>query len=360
MPRRTRPTARHDATDGDRPTDTVGGTDAPTGSAAPIDCEGTDSIKLRLQWSTQAQFGGYFAARDQGFYEAMCLEVEIIETGVDIVPQQPLADGEVDFAIAWVPKALATREQGADIVNIAQIFQRSGTLQVSFKDAGIVTAADFAGKRIGNWGFGNEYEIFAALAKEGIDPATGVELVAQQFNMDGLLNGEIDAAEAMTYNEYAQILEAENPETGELYTPEDLNVVSYENENVGMLQDAIWADGERLANDPEYDRHRHPLRRRVDPGLGVLPGRPGGLPGHRRGGRFVARQQPPAVADERRQPADLAVAARHRHDGRAGLGAHGGHRPEHAEPRGHDGAHGAAGRRRVHDGHRRGGARPAR
>ena len=207
---------------------------------------------MQLQWATQAQFGGYFAADEEGFYEAMCLEVELIETGVDIVPQQPLADGEVDFAIAWVPKALATREQGADIVNIAQIFQRSGTLQVSFKDAGIVTAADFAGKRIGNWGFGNEYEIFAALAKEGIDPATGVELVAQQFNMDGLLNGEIDAAEAMTYNEYAQVLEAENPETGELYTPEDLNVVSYENENVGMLQDAIWADGERLANDPEY------------------------------------------------------------------------------------------------------------
>jgi NitT/TauT family transport system substrate-binding protein len=229
------------------------GSDAPTGSAAPVECEGTDSIKLQLQWATQAQFGGYFAADDQGFYEAMCLDVELIETGVDVVPQQPLADGQVDFAIAWVPKALATREQGADIVNIAQIFQRSGTLQVSFKDAGIETAADFAGKRIGNWGFGNEYEIFAALAKEGIDPATGVELVAQQFNMDGLLNGEIDAAEAMTYNEYAQVLEAENPDTGELYTPDDLNVVSYEEEGVGMLQDAIWADGERLANDPEYE-----------------------------------------------------------------------------------------------------------
>jgi NitT/TauT family transport system substrate-binding protein len=232
--------------------DSTDGTAAPAGSVAPVDCEGTDSIKLQLQWATQAQFGGYFAAADQGFYEAMCLDVELIETGVDVVPQQPLADGQVDFAIAWVPKALATREQGADIVNIAQIFQRSGTLQVSFKDAGILTAADFAGKRIGNWGFGNEYEIFAALAKEGIDPSTGVELVAQQFNMDGLLNGEIDAAEAMTYNEYAQVLEAENPETGELYTPEDLNVVSYEAENVGMLQDAIWADGERLADDPEY------------------------------------------------------------------------------------------------------------
>ena len=70
--------------------------------------------------------------------------------------------------------------------------------------------------------------------------------------MLGLLSGDIDAAEAMTYNEYAQVLEAVNPDTGELYTPEDLNVVSYEEVGVGMLQDAIWADGERLDADESY------------------------------------------------------------------------------------------------------------
>ena len=90
-----------------------------------------------------------------------------------------LADGEADFAIAWVPKALQTREAGADIVNIAQIFQRSGTLQVSFKPTpASPSPADFEGKKIGNWGFGNEYEIFAALTKAGLDPATDVTLVA--------------------------------------------------------------------------------------------------------------------------------------------------------------------------------------
>jgi len=158
----------------------------------------------------------------------------------------------VDFAVAWVPKALATREAGADIVDIAQVFQRSGTLQVAFADSGITTPADFAGKTVGNWGFGNEYEVFAGLAQAGLDPAADVTLVQQDFNMDGLLAGDIDAAEAMTYNEYAQVLEAENPETGELYQPEDLSVISYEEIGVGMLQDAIWADGERLANDEAY------------------------------------------------------------------------------------------------------------
>jgi NitT/TauT family transport system substrate-binding protein len=235
-------------------------TEAPAESAAPTETDAPDEaecgeltpVKLQLQWVTQAQFAGYYAAQNQGFYEDQCLEVEIVEGAVDIVPQQQLADGAVDFALAWVPKALASREAGADIVNIGQVFQRSGTLQVSFADAGITTPEDFAGKKIGNWGFGNEYEVFAAITQAGLDPATDVELVQQQFDMVALLDGDIDAAEAMTYNEYAQVLEAINPDTGELYTPEDFNVISYEEVGVGMLQDAIWADGAKLASDAEY------------------------------------------------------------------------------------------------------------
>ena len=222
-----------------------------TTAAAATECAELTPVKLQLQWFTQAQFAGYYAAQDQGFYEAMCLDVTILEGAVDIAPHVVLANGESDFAISWVSKALAGREGGANIVDIAQIFQRSGTLQVSFKDKNITSAADFKGKNIGNWGYGNEFEIFAALTKAGLDPAKDVTLVQQQFDMAGLLAGDIDAAEAMTYNEYAQVLEAINPETGALYTPEDFNVVSYEDEGVGMLQDAIWADGSRLS-DPAY------------------------------------------------------------------------------------------------------------
>ena len=241
------------------------GTAAPAVTAAPADtqapagtqasgtaqeCTTPTPVKLQLQWVTQAQFGGYFAAADQGFYAANCLDVTILEGAVDIVPQTVLANGDADFAIAWVPKALASREAGANIVDIAQVFQRSGTLQVSFKDKNITSPADFAGKKVGNWGFGNEWEVFAAMTKAGIDPAS-VTNVAQQFDMVGLLEGDIDAAEAMTYNEYAQVLEAVNPATNKLYTADDFNVISYEDVGVGMLQDAIWADGTRLS-DPAY------------------------------------------------------------------------------------------------------------
>jgi NitT/TauT family transport system substrate-binding protein len=230
----------------------AGGTEAPSVTdvaegGAGGECAALTPVKLQLQWVTQAQFAGYFAAVDQGFYKAQCLDVSILEGAVDIVPQTVLANGDADFAIAWVPKALASREAGANIVDIAQVFQRSGTLQVSFKDKNITSSKDYAGKKIGNWGFGNEWEVFAAMTKSGIDP-TSVENIAQQFDMVGLLEGDIDAAEAMTYNEYAQVLEAINPTTGKLYTPDDFNVISYEDEGVGMLQDAIWADGTRLSD----------------------------------------------------------------------------------------------------------------
>ena len=206
-------------------------------------------VTLQLQWLTQAQFGGYYLAKANGYWEDLGLDVEIIPGAVDIVPQDVLAAGDVDFAIAWVPKALASIEAGANITNIAQIFERSGTLQVAWADSGITTPADLSGKQVGSWGFGNEWELFAGLTEAD---ASGYTIVQQNFDMNALLNKEIDAAQAMTYNEYAQLLEAVNPETGELYQPEDFSVIDWNEVGTSMLQDAIWANTERLESDEEY------------------------------------------------------------------------------------------------------------
>ena len=221
-----------------------GGGDASSG--------GPTKVKLQLQWVTQAQFAGYFAAVDQGYFRDEGLDVEILEGGVDIVPQTVLAQGQADYAIAWVPKALASREQGAQITDVGQIFQRSGTLQVSFKDKSIGGPADLRGKKVGNWGFGNEYELFAGMTEAGLDPAKDVTLVQQQFDMQALLKGDIDAAQAMTYNEYAQVLEAKNPATGKLYQPSDFAVLNWNEVGTAMLQDAVWASTERLQGDTAY------------------------------------------------------------------------------------------------------------
>ncbi|GAA4550118.1 ABC transporter substrate-binding protein [Pseudonocardia xishanensis] len=219
-----------------------GGSSAAPGALTPV--------TLQLQWFTQGQFAGYLAAIDQGFYKAKGLDVTIKEGGVDIVPQTVLAQGQADYAIAWVPKALASREQGAAITDVAQIFQRSGTRQVAFANKGITAPAQFAGRKVGNWGFGNEFELFAGMTKAGLKPAD-VTLVQQQFDMQALLSGEIDAAQAMSYNEYAQVLEATNPATGQLYKPEDFSVVDWNSDGTAMLQDAIWASTDKLS-DPAY------------------------------------------------------------------------------------------------------------
>ncbi len=227
-------------------------TEAPdSGGEEAVACESVDDVSLQLQWFAQSQFAGYYAAVDQGFYEGRCLNVEVLEGGIDIVPQQQLGSGVVDYAISWVPKALVSREEGIDIVNVAQIFQRSATLQVSFADSGISGPADLAGKNVGSWGFGNEFELLAGSRSAGVEPGADYEIVQQSFDMLQLISGEVDAAQAMTYNEYAQVLETVNPDTGELFTPEDLNVINWNDVGTAMLQDAIWADGARLG-DADY------------------------------------------------------------------------------------------------------------
>jgi NitT/TauT family transport system substrate-binding protein len=201
-------------------------------------------INLQLQWVTQSQFAGYFAAVDQGYYEDEGLDVTILEGAVDIVPQQVVASGQAQFGLAWVPKALVSNEEGAGLVNIGQVFQRSGTLEVSWADSGITEPADWSGRTVGTWGFGNEFELTAAISRFG---ATDVNLIQQPFDMSLLLNREVDAAQAMTYNEYAQVLEAVNPDTGHLYQPSDLNVINFNEVGTAMLQDAIWVNAGWLA-----------------------------------------------------------------------------------------------------------------
>ncbi len=213
--------------------------------------EGTE-VSLMLQWLPQAQFSGYFVAQCLGYFDEAGLDVTIIPTGGDVVPQQALFDGEATYAVAWVPKVLGTMEgTGIEVTNIAQVFQASGTTQVSFKGDGIDTVAGFEGRRIGSWGFGNEWEIFAAMAAEGLD-ASSVSITTQDFSMNALLDGDIDAGQAMTYNELAALLEVENPDRpGTLFTLDDFDIIYYEDTEGAMLQDAIWARTADLG-DPAF------------------------------------------------------------------------------------------------------------
>jgi NitT/TauT family transport system substrate-binding protein len=227
-------------------------TSAPSGGTA-----GGAPTKVRfvLQWVPQAQFAGYFAAIDQGFFKDAGLDVSIINGGPDINPMQVVASGGAEIGTTWVPKMLASREGGTDLVDIAQVFQRSGTLEVSFKNKNLGGIADLKGKKVGTWLGGNEPELYADLTKNGIDPANpaDVSIVKQPFDMSQLLTGQTDAAEAMIYNEYAQVLEANDPATGKLYSPGDLNVINFNDDGTGMLQDMIFASAKWLGTGGNAD-----------------------------------------------------------------------------------------------------------
>jgi NitT/TauT family transport system substrate-binding protein len=199
-------------------------------------------VTLQLKWVTQAQFAGFYAAKEKGYYKQAGLDVRIKVGGPDITPEVVVAGGQAEFGLDWLPSLLAFRDKGTKLINIAQVFSRSGMTQLTWKDSGINTIAKMRGKKVGNWLLGNEYELFAALVRAGMDPANnkGVTIVKQPFDMNLFMNRQIDSASAMTYNELAQVLETKNPKTGKLTKLSELNVIKMENIGTGMLEDGIF------------------------------------------------------------------------------------------------------------------------
>ena len=201
-------------------------------------------VTLQSKWVVQSQFAGYYAAKAKGYYKQAGLDVNIKAGGPDILPEQVVLGRQAEFGINWFPSTLQQRDTGNDLVNIGQVYARSGTTEVTFKSSGINTFRKMRGKKFGVWIFGNEFEQRAALVKNGMNPDKDVQLVKQNFDMLAFLNGEIDAASAMTYNELAQVLEVKNPKTGKLYTLKDLNVFKYSDLGTGMLQDGVFVRGD--------------------------------------------------------------------------------------------------------------------
>lgn len=201
--------------------------------------QAVDKVTLQLKWVTQAQFAGYYAAKAKGFYAAEKLDVTIRPGGPDIVPEQVVAGGGAQFGIDWLPSLLSARDQGAPLTNIAQVFAHSGMREIAFKTSGIKGPADLRGRKVAVWFGGNEFELLATLEKYKIDRNKDVTLVQQPFDMNLLLQKQVAAAAAMTYNEYKQVLDAG-------VKPEDLVVIDFNREGTAMLEDGIFTRADWL------------------------------------------------------------------------------------------------------------------
>jgi NitT/TauT family transport system substrate-binding protein len=206
-----------------------------------------DSVTLQLKWVTQAQFAGYYVAKEKGFYDEAGLDVTINPGGPDIAPPQVIAGGGADVIIDWMPSALASREKGVKLVNIAQPFKSSGMMLTCRKETGIAAPEDLKGRTLGVWFYGNEYPFLSWMAKLGIPTdgsAGGVTVLKQGFNVDPLLQKQADCISTMTYNEYWQVIDAGIP-------AEDLVVFKYEDQGVATLEDGLYVLEDKL-QDPAF------------------------------------------------------------------------------------------------------------
>ena len=206
-----------------------------------------DKVTIQLKWVAQAQFAGYFVAKDKGFYKDAGLDVTINPGGPDVAPPQVIAGGGADVVVDWMPSALASREKGVPLVNISQTFKHTGLELVCRKDTGIKKPEDLKGKTVGIWYGGNEYPFLNWMSK--LDYKTdgspgGVKILKQGFNVDPILQKQADCVSAMTYNEYWQVIDGG-------FKPSDLVVFNYEKEGVATMEDGLWVMEAKL-KDPAF------------------------------------------------------------------------------------------------------------
>jgi len=215
-----------------------------------------DKVTIQLKWVTQAQFGGYYVAQDKGYYSAAGLDVTIKPGGPDIATPQVIAGGGADVIVDWMPSALASREKGVPLVNIAQIFKKSGMMLTCRKDSGIKSPSDFRGKTLGVWFYGNEYPFLSWMSQLGIPTkggSNGVTVLKQGFNVDPILQKQAECVSTMTYNEYWQVVDAG-------LSPSELVVYKYEDQGVATLEDGLYVLEKNLRNKGFVDKMARFLR----------------------------------------------------------------------------------------------------
>ncbi|MDA3858607.1 MAG: ABC transporter substrate-binding protein [Roseovarius sp.] len=212
--------------------------------------QAADDLTLQLKWVTQAQFAGYYVAQDKGFYGDEDLNVTIKPGGPDIAPTQVIAGGGADVTVEWMPAALSAREKGLPLVNIAQPFKSSGMMLTCLKETGVTGPADFPGRTLGVWFFGNEFPFLSWMSQLGIPTtggADGVTVLKQGFNVDPLLQKQADCISTMTYNEYGQVLDAG-------ITEDQLITFKYEDQGVATLEDGLYVLEDKLSDPAEVDK----------------------------------------------------------------------------------------------------------
>lgn len=192
-----------------------------------------DKLTVQSLWIAQGQFAGLYVADKKGFYEDEGIDIDILPGGTDVSSEEQVENDIAQIGVAFYSSVLTYQEGGYDFVNVFQTLQDSPQYLVTKKDSGITTGADLKGKKVGSWFGGRQYEFYALAQLNGLDPEKDINWVQQDYTMDQFISGEIDAASAMSYNEYPLLLE-----NG--FTEDDLNVIDMNKEGAALLEDCLF------------------------------------------------------------------------------------------------------------------------
>ena len=247
-----------------------------------------DKVTLQLKWVTQSQFAGYYAAKSKGYYKAFGLDVNLKVGGPSITPEAVVASGQAQIGVDWLPSLLATRDTGTKLVNIAQMFARSGMTELTWKDSGITSIAKMRNKTVGVWCCGNQFELYAALTKHGMDPEKnkGVKIFNQPFTMTRFLQpahrrrGSDDVQRARAG---PRVEEPEDRQAVHAQGPERLPAA--ERGHLDARGRPVRARENWVSSQ---SRRRDAVHRRVRPRLDLLPRPRAGVHEHRRQERHRA------------------------------------------------------------------------
>lgn len=212
-----------------------------------VPAPGLQPVSLQLQWITQAQFAGYYVALDKGWYREEGLDMTIKPGGPDTAVVNQVANRISDFGTAFLADLSVAIQEGQPVVSIAQIQQMNGLLLIAKKSSGIKRPGDLVGKRIGIWGASWETQLNALLARERI-ARDKVTIMPQEFDMQSFLNGDLDVASAMVYNEYHQVLEAG-------VKLQDLNIIDYVLYGLGFPGDTLFTSCWLAQQNPSLCQH---------------------------------------------------------------------------------------------------------
>ncbi|RPI01008.1 MAG: ABC transporter substrate-binding protein [Ignavibacteriae bacterium] len=201
---------------------------------------GLKKITILPSWVPQAQFAGYYMAKEKKIFEKYGLDVEILPGGYTHDVITALQNGQVDFGITFLYTGVIERAKGTKLLNIGQVLQHSGIMFVAKKKSGIHSLADFNGKRIGIWRSVATELTTGFLKKHNIH----AEIIPFNNAINVFLKSAVDITVMMNYNEYKRLIDSG-------VDPDEITVFPFRDYGMRFPGDGLYCMETTFKKDPD-------------------------------------------------------------------------------------------------------------